>query len=147
MSVMRTYIPSEVKTTFRGVEITGYAEGTFIEVERDEDGFMKYVGSGGDVCRTQNLNRSGKVTITLMMSASSNDVLSASYDLDDRDGNAFGPFSMKDLNGTTRVHSAEAWISKLPKVERGKEHATVQWVLECADLEIVVGGNTSIIPA
>jgi hypothetical protein len=75
MGDFKTYSPEHVILAFNGVIISGYANDTFIEVERDEDTFMKYTGSLGDVARTTNLNRGGKVTVTLMAVAPINDDL------------------------------------------------------------------------
>lgn len=35
MSDFKTYDPKDVKVTFNGVELTGFADGTFIKVERE----------------------------------------------------------------------------------------------------------------
>lgn len=49
MPVTKKYDPNDIAITFNGILITGHADGTFIEVEA-EDGFVKHVGSSGDVC-------------------------------------------------------------------------------------------------
>jgi len=46
-----------------------------------------------------------------------------------------------DHSGSTEVHSVNAWIQKLPKIERAKEAGTIVWMFACADLEIHAGGN------
>lgn len=135
------YHPDKVILSFKHVLITGYANDTFISVERTEDGFSEYVGTLGDVCRTRNLNRTGTVTLTLMMSAPSNDLLTAIALHDEQTGYGTGPLLLKDLNGTTVCSASQAWIRKLPTIERGKEAGTIQWVIACADLVIRAGGN------
>lgn len=141
MADFHTYSPDLVVVTFKNVIINGFAPDTFVEVERDEDGFMKYVGSLGDVARTKNLNRAGKITITLMAVAPVNDLLQTWADIDESTGLGYGSFLVKDLSGNMFCHSETAWIMKRPKVERGKESGTVQWVFDCADVEIGAGGN------
>lgn len=144
MSTLFNYTPDKFTVSFKGVNITGFQDGTFIEVERDEDGFTKHVGALGDVTRVRNLNRAGKVTITLIQAAPTNDQLSAIASSDEQFGDGVGALLIKDLNGTTRVSSAEAWIQKWPKVERGKESLSVVWVIECAVLTMSnVGGNVT----
>lgn len=140
MGQLRNYTPLEVTFAFGGQNITGYMDGTFIEVERDEDAFLKLVGSLGTTVRAQNLNRSGKVTLTLLAASPSNDLLNAIADEDERDRTGVRSLTIKDLGGATRVHAGEAWISKRPKMERGKEAGSCVWVFDCADLEITVGG-------
>lgn len=137
----QTYSPAKVTFSFMGQDITGYQDGTFIDVERAEDSFTKHVGSRGDVTRTQNLNRSGKITLTLMAQSPANDLLQARLQLDEQFGTEFGPLYIKDLSGNMRCRATIAWIMKPPKVERAKESGPCVWVFECADLFINAGGN------
>lgn len=139
--ILTHYSPDKVILTFKHTLITGYAAETFIEVERAEDGYSMYVGTLGEVCRTRNLNRTGSVTINLMHSAPANDLLTAIAIHDEQFGYGSGPLMIKDLNGTTVCVASEAWIRKLPRIERGKEAGTIQWIIDCADLDIRAGGN------
>lgn len=146
MSDFKTYSPDLVTLSWNGVNITGYAKDTFIEVDRDEDIFMKYTGALGDVARSKNLNKGGKVKITLMAVAPVNDIL-ANLALADENaalGSAdvfYGSLQIKDLSGTMECYAEIAWISKWPKVERGKESGTIEWEIDCAAIEVYPGGN------
>lgn len=139
--MITNYHTDQVVLVWDGINITGYANDTFVEVERNEDSFTTYVGSLGDVCRTKNLNRTGKVTVTLMASAPVNDLLAARAQRDEDTGLDYGPIQLKDLNANMRADGAESWISKRPKVERAKESGTIQWVFEVAYLNLFEGGN------
>jgi Protein of unknown function (DUF3277) len=141
MGDFHTYSPDLVITTFSEVIIGGYANDTFIEVERDEDSFMKYTGSLGDVARSRNLNRGGKVTLTLMATSQTNDALALIVQDDEDFGQSYFPLEIKDLSGNMVIHCEIAWIQKMPKIDRGKESGTVQWVFDCADMEVLPGGN------
>lgn len=146
MSDFATYSPDQVIIIFNGLRLRGFAKDTFVEVERDEATYMKYVGALGDVCRTRNLNKGGKVTLTLMAVSPTNDDL---YDLavtDEDIADAFGPLQITDLSGNMKCHAEIAWIEKWPKIERGKESGTVQWVIDCAGIQMNPSGNTTIIP-
>lgn len=136
----RTYDPAAVLPSFLGGVLTGFADGTFISAERNEDGFTLMVGASGEAARAQSRNRSGKVTFTVMSTSQTNDFLSAIAAADELLGTGVGEFQMVELGGTTLLHASNAWISKLPKVERGKEISTVEWVIECEDLQIYAGG-------
>ncbi len=133
--------PDAIISTWNGINIIGYADDTFVEVERDEDGFTTLTGALGDVVRARSLNKTGKVTFTLLAASPTNDLLSAAATLDAATGLGYGPLQIKDLNGTMLCFAAEAWIMKHPKVERGREAGTVQWTIACAQLEIYAGGN------
>lgn len=138
----RTYNPSLVTVSFKHINITGFNDGTFIEAERNEDAFTTHVGATGDVTRTQNLNKTGKVTITLTQASPTNDLLAALHLLDVTTGTQYGALQIKDLSGNLKCRATQAWIKKPPKVERAKESGSVQWEFECAELEIFAGGNT-----
>ncbi len=136
-----TYDPGAIIIIFLGIKITGFADGTFVEIERDEDAYKKTVGAGGEVARTRSRNLSGKATFTLMGSSFCNDLLSAAAILDESLGSGVGPILIKDLNGTTLIHGANAWIQKVPKVPFGKELTDREWVIDIDAVEFLVGGN------
>jgi hypothetical protein len=140
----KTYSPRRVTFSFKGLNISAFAEGTFIKVSRNEDGFTTQVGSNGDVTRTKNLNRTGKITITLVATSLDNDLLAAMYiadELVDAASPGVGAIQVKDLSGNMRCRAPQAWIMKIPDVERAKESGNVEWVFECAELEVYPGGN------
>jgi len=138
------YCPDFVDIDYGGVTITGYAE-DFIEVEYEDDDFKKTVGALGDVTRTRQLNRSGKITVTLMDASPSNDALMLFALVDRRSGSGFKPFFMRDRSSNTIVKATQTWIMKIPKVNRKKESGATQWVFEAAFIEIIIGG--SVLPS
>lgn len=140
MSDFHNYDPSRIVATFAGILIRGYADGTFIGAERAEDAFAKSVGAQGDVTRIRNRDRSGMVTFTLQAESPSNDQLTAKAVLDELFGTGTGALLVKDLNGTTLLHAEVAWIRKLPNVEYAKDGGSREWVIDCAELEMSVGG-------
>src|SRR5262249_10827640 len=116
MSEFKNYSPDKVSFVFNGITITtGYAKGTFIEAERNEDGWKMYVGALGDVTRTKVLDHTGKVKLVLMAASPFNDLLQAFASADEQFGLAFGELQMMDHSGSTEVHSVNAWIQKQPK--------------------------------
>lgn len=137
----KTYNPALVVVSYKGINVTGFMDGTFIEAERDEEAFTKHVGATGDVTRTRNLNESGKVTITLVQTSPTNDLLAAQLSIDEILGIGYGPLQIKDLSGNMVCRALHAWINKAPKVERAKESGSCVWVFDCAKLEITAGGN------
>ena len=140
MSV-KTYDPKNVSVIYGGKIITGFADGTFITAERNEQAYTLKVGVDGEGARARNNNKSGKVSIVLMQTSSSNDDLSG-FALADELGNAgVAPLYIKDHNGTTLVTALSAWIQKMPNMEDGKEIQNRTWVIETDELNMFVGGN------
>lgn len=138
--MFKNYDPADIIATFLGSLIIGFAEGTFVRVERNEDSFTLKVGSQGDATRSRNRNKSGTITFTLMQSSPSNDVLSNAALADELDGSGIGVAQVKDLNGTSLALGATAWVRKRPAGEWGKEAGNREWVLETDNLEHFVGG-------
>src|SRR6266850_1641762 len=110
------YDPDQVVILAAGVRIQGFADGEFVTVEQMSDGFSSVVGTDGQVARSKSNDRRAKVTIKLLQTSTSNDVLSAIHrqDLNAVNGAGVFPFQIMDLLGTTIVHAPQAWIVKYP---------------------------------
>jgi len=143
MPQFRQYDPLDIKMSWNGIIFTGFAEGTFITVERNEDAFNMQVGSGGDVVRVKSNNRSGLATLTLMQSSPTNDLLSTKSVLDERLGVAgqVGPLSIVDFNGTTKIFALNTWIQKPAQVEFSNTASQREWMFACASIDMFIGGH------
>lgn len=140
MSV-RSYDPGLVILTVGGVPINGFADGTFISVERSEDSFTKVSGADGIVSRARSRDKSGEITITLAQTSPSNDVLTALNSVDETTGAGVVPVLCKDLSGRSVLFSAFAWIRKPAGAAFAKEILDREWIMDCADLDMNVAGN------
>lgn len=138
MSV-NTYDPGRVLVDFLGQRITGFADGTFVMVERITDVFTSVAGADGEVGRVRSRDKRGKITITLAQFSDSNPILSAALAADELLGTGVGPVFIKDLEGNSIAQASNAWIVKPASMEFGKDMADREWVLECDDLTIFVG--------
>ena len=141
MSV-RTYDPKQVICTIGGVPISGYTEGTFIEVARNEPTWSMIVGSDGLVTRSKTNNFSGTLTITLKQSSPSNDVLSGFLALDEATNSGIVPVLVKDISGNSIYFSARAWINQYPNSTFGKDITDRTWTLSMDEADIFVGSNS-----
>src|SRR5882672_5498738 len=104
MSAVKTYDPDQISIAIVGIPVTGgFAEGSMVDIEQDEDGFVEVVGTGGDVTRSKKLNRMCTMTLRLMQASDSNALLSALYNLDQNapNGAGIGSSEVKDLAGTS----------------------------------------------
>lgn len=142
--MFKNYDPQSHILNFAGFDISGFADGTFISIERAEDAYSMAVGSTGDVTRVRSRNRTGSVTITLQQSMPVNELLSAQALKDEADNTGAGDLLIKDSNGTLVARAEVAWIKKLPKIDRAKEQSNIEWVIDCADLVIENVGSSSV---
>lgn len=137
-----TYDPAAMLLNFLGTPISGYFDGTVIEVERDEDAFSLKVGVDGEKARARNNNKAGKIKITLMQSSPSNDDL-ASYQLqDEQSGTGIGALMLRDTLGTAQASCPDAFLSKMSPIRRGGEILATEWTFICPNLNQFTGGAT-----
>jgi hypothetical protein len=140
---MKSYNPKDVSIIVGVKAISGFADGTYVLAEMDEDAFSKVSGADGEVARAKSNNYTGKITITLMQSSDSNDYLSGLAIADRVTGTGVVPVTIRDANGTTIVFAESAWVMKIPPVEFGKEIGNREWILDCSQVEQFVGGHVA----
>lgn len=141
MAKFNNYDPGRIIVTFKGAQIQGYADGTFVKWSRRVETFKDSAGAGGDVVRVRSRDKRGTVVITLQAASSSNDVLQAFADADEATGLGYGTLMIKDANGTTLIVAEKAWVEKLPDGEYATDASNREWTIACAELVIKNGGS------
>ncbi len=142
MSV-RTYDPKQVIITINGIPMSGFSDGTFLEIDRNEPTWNMVVGADGLVTRGKTNNFSGTLTLTLKQSSPSNDALSAIMAIDEATNAGVVPVLVKDLSGNSIYFSARAWITQYANSTFGKDINDRQWVLSLDEADMFVGSNSS----
>jgi len=135
-----TYDPSKVVVTWGDRILKGFADGTFVKVEKSAEQFTKAVGSDGNVARVRNCDNSAEIAVTLMQSSETNEYLSDQAAEDELYATKVQPFQVKDLRGNTLAVAPEAWIKKIPAAEFGKEMTNREWVFDTGSCSIKHGG-------
>jgi len=136
-----TYDPKKVSVIVSGRQITGFADGTFINVTRDTESFTDNVGSDGEVARTRSNDNRGSIVITLQQISDSNDFLSQLLAADELNGGGVFNVLVRDQLGRAIYQAAEAWIQKPADSEFAREAGSREWTIRCAELIPFVGGN------
>ena len=139
--MVKTYDASKVAVIIGGFVMGGYADGSFINVEHDEDAFALQIGTDGEGTRSKTNNRAGTVTLTLQQGSDSNDVLSGFAAADQIGNSGLFPLLIKDGSGRTVHQATTAWIQKMPATEFGREAGQREWVIRTDELISFVGGN------
>jgi hypothetical protein len=139
---LKKYDPKAVSVIFGG-PITGFADGTFVNVAFNEDLFNLVIGADGEACRSKTNNLSARITITLLQSSASNTFLSAAHnvDLNSPLGDGIVPFFLKDLSGDTIMAAENAWVVKPADTEYAREPGSREWTIETDNMQFNVGGN------
>jgi hypothetical protein len=140
---LKEYNPSEIAMSFAGIPITGYADGEFVTIEPEGDWWNDYVGTDGDVARSRTNDHRVTITFKLAQYSDTNALLSAVMSADRLapNGAGVGALEIRDLQGTTQLTCAEAWIMGPPTVSFDREIGTREWKIRGAVLDGVIGGN------
>jgi len=146
---INTYSPIDVvviiqqKATGVVHQVSGFADDSQINIERGQDTWKKYVGVDNDTTRTYSADESGMATLSLAQTSSSNDVLYNLYNYDKNTRNGQGLFSVtiKDASGRSIMFAKSAWIGVVPNQQFGADVNTRDWVIHCASMVDIIGGN------
>lgn len=147
-----TYSPEDMIAIISVGEIThaisGWAEGTFLTVERTHPTSTLVQGadtSGGRIFRS---NKGGSITFMLQQFSSSNDVMSAilQKDGESRDNTWLFNLTLKDGTGRSVFHARQCFIENVPHVTFGTEAESRSWVIRAIELNEYVGGNAVLPP-
>lgn len=138
-----TYDPKKVIVLFGGVPIEGFAEDSMIKVKPLGDGVASVVGCHGDVVRTLSPDNRHEITIKLLQSSASNDVLGVIHQRDKKIGDGVLPLVIKDLSGRMTFVDSQAWLVNNPEVNRTDkaEDGDNEWVIHTAGGILFPGGH------
>lgn len=141
---LSTYDAKQVKVLFGGIPLGGYAAGTFVTIERVSDAWEDESGADGETVRIKSNDKRATMTLTLLQTSDSNDVLSASANLDELSNGGVVPVAVSEINSTTTVFSGKAWVKKQANIEYGKEISNREWVISMVESKILVGSNVNL---
>jgi len=131
---VRTYDTQYVNLIIDGVAVTGFAEGSMLKAERNEDSFNAHVGAQGEVSFSETNNFTGTITFSVTATSPSNEMLRAWAKKKGK--NAIFAASIVDANeeGGMLVSSSQSRIQKIPQYEANTEEAVYEWSIYCAYL-------------
>ena len=140
---MRVYDSDQVFCSVAGVPISGFADGEWLRIERETAKFDDVVGTDGEVTRSKTNDDRATITVRLMQSSPTNDLLSAIHlsDANTPGGVGVGPFLLIDRQGTTLVNAEKCWISKEPNISLDRTATEREWTIRCAKLISFHGSN------
>lgn len=150
--ILASYSPEDVVVVLSNDKfshfISGYTEGTFLSVTRTVPHATLQNGADGSNARVVRGVKNCDVTLTLMATSESNDVLSQLLSLDEgsRDGSDAFTLTIKDNTGRTVMSSPQAFIGTNPDIDFGIEVTDRAWVLHAIHLTIHSGGNGRFSP-
>lgn len=126
--------------------LTGFAEDTFISIDRGDPTWAKTRGAKGDIQRTHKAGKDITATISLMQTSATNDILSgiAAYDATDLRGGGLFTCSIVDGSGRSYLHSHNSWVSIPTNQDYSTTATTRDWIFELPDADQFLGGNNRV---
>lgn len=119
----------KVSVIVDGVIMTGWMDGDAIQTEKNEDDVTPHVGAGGDVTFSEGTDETGKITLTLKATSSSNPFLKSL-----RDSKRLFQTQIIDVNDKSfRAGGSECRIIKPPARTFGVEVTGAEWEIYIAD--------------
>jgi hypothetical protein len=138
---LKSYDPKQVAVIIGTRPISGFADGEFVSVERNNDAWTYTTGADGEGTRVKSNDRSGRVTLTLAQTAVDNAYISELAIADELAGGGTIPVTIRDKSGND-IHATEtAWVVKMPVANYDKATTNREWIFETNDLNMYVGGN------
>jgi hypothetical protein len=131
--MLTTYDPKLVIITYGGTPISGFVDGTFIDIAPSKEGFTRKVGADGEVMRSRSNDNTHDVTVTLMQSSLANQYLSTCNQADRLSGAGMLPLSITDMNGTTLCFWPQAWV-EVPSWGFATEDTDRGWVFHTGQI-------------
>ncbi len=143
MSNLKHFNPDLVDFIFGGVPISGFAEDGMIEIEEEGDRFVLVKGTTGEIARSKVLAKVAKVTVKLLSTSDSNDVLSAAHllDINTDGGGGVVPVGMIDRNGRSVLAAPQGWVDGIPPVKMGAKAEERTWKITVINHKLFVGGT------
>ena len=137
--MLKSYDPRRVQLIVGVAKITGYMSGTGISAEPMGDGSSSVAGMDGDVARAMNTDPRWAITVNLLQSSDSNQMLSGIYLADKAsNGNGVVPILLQDNNGSTILAGAQGWVLRPANIEYGTEITGRTWTIHLvAEIENV----------
>lgn len=142
MPTLFSYIPESVNCLIAGmIPITGFVDGTFISVDKDEMPYSSIRMPDGTIARKKNTSQTYTITITLHNGAETNNLLTKMWQIDELTDRGKFPLLIKDQSGSDLLFSTESWIEGIPSMTKSNAIDSRVWVIKSAYALINVGGN------
>ncbi|MCK9530499.1 MAG: hypothetical protein M0R77_08060 [Gammaproteobacteria bacterium] len=144
MAILGTYSPEDVTVLFGGVhQLSGFIDGTFISISKDEPSFSTRVSADGAPTRTFSSNPLYTVQLVLHSGSESNQVLSYALTVDEITKMGKFPLIIKDQLGSSLFFSLTSWIESKPDSDFSVSIEEREWTIKCSQVTFNVGGNDS----
>jgi hypothetical protein len=143
MASIATYTPEQVYVVIAGIlNADGFAEGTFINVSKDDAPYRSRTTADGVTVRLYRNSQTYTVELTFHIGSTSNDFLTKLWQLDEITQRGKFPLLIKDGSGSDLFFSATSWIEGLPTMVKSTNFDTRTWRIKCSSAGVNFGSNS-----
>lgn len=143
MASIATYTPEEVYVVIAGIlNADGFAEGTFINVSKDDAPYRSRTTADGVTVRLYRDSQTYTVELTFHIGSTSNDFLTKLWQLDEITQRGKFPLLIKDGSGSDLFFSATSWIEGLPTMVKSTNFDNRTWRIKCSSAGVNFGSNS-----
>lgn len=125
------YDPELVTLIVDGFIVTGFADGTYISAERNEDMRELEVGSQGEVIVLENADSTGTFSFTLQPTSPANSILRQLA----KSGAEFAVSVNDDNENCANSFASECYVANLPGNEKSDSVENREWQILAVDYE------------
>lgn len=140
-STVRTYDPSEVRILVGALVLTGFADGTFVKINRSGDAFEKKRGADGTIDRINKNAIDFEVEFSLKGTNPQNATLSGILAGDQASNKGIFPLTIQDMSGNSIFEGPQSWIKKDPDQEFADALNNRTWKIDTGAAANLIGGN------
>lgn len=141
---LNIYSPADVIIVLGGVvNISGYLDGTFLEMQKDIAPYRSRRTPDGTTARLYVNDKNYTVRFTLAHTSESNEILSKIQQIDEITQLGFFPLLIKDLRGSSLFFSPAAWIEGIPNQVFSTNVEGRTWEIKATGVLSTIGGNDS----
>lgn len=144
MVKLATYSPEDVEVYIASLfRITGFIQGSFIDISRQSKTFTTKEYPDGTVVRGYNSGDLYNVKLTLASSSDSNKILTRLHLVDKATLLGKFPLFIKDYSGESIFFGASCWIDGMAQPSFSTEVSNIEWNIMAPNATCHVGGNYS----
>lgn len=136
------YCPADVIVVLGGiVHLSGYVEGTFLEISKDIQPYRSRRTPDGTTARLYINDKNYTIKFTLAQSSESNDLLTKIQQIDEITQMGYFSVLIKDMRGSSLFFTPTAWIQEIPAQSFSTNIEGRMWEVKATDCLNTIGSN------
>ena len=132
--MVNIYNPKDIVLTYDGMQITGFADDSFVTVSKNTDDYSHKVGVKGEVTISVDADETGTVTISLDQRSPFIRIFNRMIKEGKYTNNILRPLTMIDMGENGDDISSDAYIVKRADNEYGRASGNVEYQFVVMDI-------------